>query len=221
MLPILRSSYRAAVLEDSNFYSDTDEKSSRIRWRYALFALAIFMTREVIGARTVLITPVPPFFTYTVCAIITIIYITLSIFYYTNKNSKFSHESNIILFVIIILFSLYLSRWVYELAAFREQNGFLQSEKFVITGVSPGTRSLGHRVHGKTTPEGREIDIFVTKDIHDELGAIRPPIWSLTSSDEQFCIVLLVEKGKWGTERAHIPALWDSGINKYESCRSS
>lgn len=115
-----------------------------------------------------------------------------------------------------VLITSELTRWAFEASAFTSANGTVYAQDIKISNVSSG--KSGTKVYLKLGYDGREVRVPVTYQRYLELAAIRPPLWSLSYFEDPYCVTLPVEKGHWGAIRAHIPKVWETGLNEYHPC---
>lgn len=202
-------------------YVRSTKGSLRLIILSTLFAV---LMREIVAARTVLLTEIPLTLKLVFGAIGFAIGCVLS-WQMSKQGGGLDRPSlkNAILkifFPVLGIFTYtYLGRWMFEIFAFANTPLSQSAAEIRITDAVPKGKSWGYRLDGMAFEDGREIEIFVTRDLHDRMEAIQPRLWTRPYVEQQFCITLQVDQGRWGALRAHVPALWDDAVSAYSRCR--
>jgi hypothetical protein len=189
----------------------------------ALLTLALVILRESIGARTVLITRLPIALDLAFHAFGLVIG-GIMVFVIVNRKRATTVSPMKVIFIAVTgpcLLSFcyaYLGRWGFEIAAFANVHAESHITELRITDVLIKSRSAGYRANAMASPKAREIEIFVTQELHARLIAAQPRLWTRAYSEQEFCISLPIEQGRWGATRAHVPALWDKGVSVFRKC---
>jgi hypothetical protein len=195
-----------------------DQNGSRARKLYlgiVLTTISLVALREALSGRTVLASPAP-FLVYIAAATVAI-FILILIFLSMFRISKVIGSKRKLLVLILVsvpmllLGCTYLARWFFELAAFAGRDRAAVIVEAPILYTSLRSRSLFPRVYVKPTPNGRTIDVRITRETWERLRS--------NGSATGSCIKLTLETGRWEAVRAVVPALWDNGMSKLRRCR--
>jgi len=178
------------------------------------------VARETLGGRTVLLTEMPTPIKYVAClaGLVLGCVVGTKLFQKGVKISgkfKATYVAIAVIALGVVTFS-YLARWAFEIASFADLQAETQPTQVKIMEVRGGKSGTFAEV--RAFPDSREIDVSITNNLWAELASIRPPLWSRAYSDENFCLKLPLQHGRWGAVRAFVPALWDDGLNDYEYC---
>ncbi len=197
------------------------------RWIIAcliVLALALVIAREEL-ADTALLTHVPVLLIGPCYAVGAFLPILLYRNWRKTKQaaalSSFKRVSTgLSLLVTGIATSAYFGRWAFELAAFAGTNGTVRLAEAKLMATTGGARSQ-EGMEVMAVNGGRRVTLWISPALHNELVAIRPPLWRMDFAEAPFCVTLPIEAGRWGALRAHVPTrseVWASG---YHKCRST
>ncbi|MGC6329976.1 hypothetical protein [Rhizorhabdus sp. FW153] len=197
-------------------------RSVRRRGRWIILAmLGGVVARETLSGHTVLLTQVPEvvrWLSYACGLLLGGIIVRLKLLLAPTGPVVKRYAALIAAIALSIVTCSYLGRWVFELSAFSVMPIRTHEIEAKISHVTGGKSRP--RASLIAVPGGREADAFITNDLYYRLGAIRPPLWSLSDSDKHFCVTLRAQQGRWAAVRAEVPALWDDGLDSYHNCRS-
>lgn len=181
---------------------------------------AAVVARETIGGRTVLLTVSPTSVQLTAYLAGLALGSCVARRIIQNSTTKYSglkryYVSGLVIVLGIVTIS-YLGRWFYEIASFARVGTETQVSKVKIVGLQGGKSGTFATV--RLSPESRDVKIAIRHDLDAKLSAIRPPLWSVRYADVKLCLSLPLQRGRWDTIRAYVPARWDEGLSRIESC---
>lgn len=202
---------------------DPDERKSVLRffaWTM-LLPLLLVVARETVGGHTVLLRPVPQWVSMLCYAIGLLVGLLLARKFWVIRNAVPQSTAKVafvsaVMVPLAVVTATYLGRWAFELAAFTGGATDRHKIELRIMGILDG--KSGKFVYLRSSATDREIRVKITKTLYVELAAIRPPLWSLRFASEPYCIALESEFGRWGAQRARVPASWDAGLTDYHTC---
>lgn len=202
----------------------TDDKAVKSARRFFEWTLGLPLTavvaRETLGGRTVLLTEMPTplkWVAYLAGFAFGCVVAQILVQRGVKTVGRFKAiYAAIALIALSIVTSSYLGRWVFEMASFADVGTNKRATQVKIMEVRGG--KSGTFAKAMIFPDGRAVDVPITNDLYADLAAIRPPLWSRTYLEEQFCLTMPLQHGRWGAIRAYIPARWDDGLSHFEKC---
>ncbi len=215
---------------ESGAYIDnlgTQKASRRSPSWTVLILLALIFLREIFDGGTVLLRQEPEYLRLISYAAGFILGISVGrkvwILTNTAPMSKLKIVKEAFYFTACVVFGVviasYLGRWAFELAAFSGHESVSRPIELRITGLVSG--KSGTSVHLMSSADGREITVRATSGLFDDLVVIRPPLSLWKFDNQPYCITLRSEIGRWHALRAHVPKLWQKGLNEYHLCKKA